>query len=79
MRIRWIQYFFRPYRRQVSSKTIPIIDGNKRKGFVLGALFLELNGYRFTATQEDVAKAVLALAAGQMDELDYAAFLTVRL
>lgn len=57
-------------------KNHPFIDGNKRTGFVLGVLFLELNGYRFTAAQEDAANAVLALAAGQMDELGYAAFLT---
>jgi death-on-curing protein len=37
----------------------PFIDGNKRTGFVAGILFLELNGYRFTASEEDAAKAVL--------------------
>jgi len=26
----------------------PFVDGNKRTGFVVGILFLELNGYRFT-------------------------------
>lgn len=56
-------------------KNHPFIDGNKRTGFVLGVLFLELNGYRFTARQEDAANAVLALAAGHMDEQGYAAFL----
>ncbi len=56
-------------------KNHPFIDGNKRTGFVLGVLFLELNGYRFTASQEDAANAVLALAAGQMDEQGYAVFL----
>lgn len=54
----------------------PFVDGNKRTGFVLGVLFLELNGHRFLATQEDTANAVLALAAGKMSEQDYAAFLT---
>jgi len=29
----------------------PFFDGNKRTGFVVGALFLELNGYRFTAAE----------------------------
>jgi death-on-curing protein len=53
----------------------PFIDGNKRTGFVLGVLFLELNGFVFTASQEDAANAVLALAAGEMSEQDYAAFL----
>lgn len=53
----------------------PFVDGNKRTGFVAGILFLELNGYRFTATQEDAANAVLALAAGELDERGYIAFL----
>ena len=37
----------------------PFMDGNKRTGFVVGILFLELNGYRFTASEEDAAKAVM--------------------
>jgi death-on-curing protein len=53
----------------------PFVDGNKRTGFVVGILFLELNGYRFTATEEAAAQAVLNLAAGQLDEAAYAAFL----
>ena len=46
----------------------PFIDGNKRTGFVVGVLFLELNGYRFTASEEDAAQAVLELAAGTLNE-----------
>ena len=53
----------------------PFIDGNKRTGFVVGILFLELNGYRFSANEADAAQAVLALAAGTLDEASYAAFL----
>jgi len=53
----------------------PFIDGNKQTGFLLGALFLELNGYGFTASEEDTANAVLALASGGIDEDGYAAFL----
>jgi death-on-curing protein len=53
----------------------PVIDGNKRTGFVVGILFLELNGYRFTATEESATQAVLALAAGTLDESGYTAFL----
>ena len=53
----------------------PFMDGNKRTGFVLGIIFLELNGFCFTATQEAAAQAVLALAASQMDEIGYAQFL----
>jgi death-on-curing protein len=51
------------------------VDGNKRIGFVVGILFLELNGYRFTASEEDAARAVLALAGGNLDETGYTAFL----
>ncbi len=53
----------------------PFVDGNKRIGFLLGILFLEMNGYRFTATEEDAALAVLAVAAGNLDENGYGAFL----
>ena len=50
----------------------PFIDGNKRTGFLLGVLFLELNGYRFTATEVDATQAVLGLAAGTLDESAFA-------
>jgi len=53
----------------------PFVDGNKRTGFLIGIRFLELNGYRFTASEEDAANAVLALAAGGLAETAYAAFL----
>ena len=53
----------------------PFVDGNKRTGFVVGILFLELNGYRFTATQERAAQAVIELAAGTLDEAGYTSFL----
>lgn len=56
-------------------KNHPFVDGNKRTGFVVGILFLEMNGYRFTAKEADAAAAILALAAGQLDEAGYAAFL----
>jgi death on curing protein len=46
----------------------PFVDGNKRTGFVVGVLFLELNGYRFTASEEAAAQAVLELASGTIDE-----------
>jgi death-on-curing protein len=53
----------------------PFVDGNKRSGFVAGILFLELNGYNFTASEEDAARTVLKLAAGTLDEASYADFL----
>jgi death-on-curing protein len=53
----------------------PFLDGNKRTGFVVGVLFLELNGYRFIASEADATQAVLALAAGTLDEKGYGRFL----
>jgi death-on-curing protein len=53
----------------------PFVDGNKRTGFVVGVLFLELNGYRFNASEEDAAQVVLELASGNLDEGVYIAFL----
>ncbi|MGC2209185.1 MAG: type II toxin-antitoxin system death-on-curing family toxin [Candidatus Korobacteraceae bacterium] len=55
----------------------PFVDGNKRTGFVVGILFLELNGYLFHASEEDAAQAVIALAAGKLDEGGYCNFLRV--
>ena len=46
----------------------PFFDGNKRTGFITGVLFLEINGYRFTATEEAAAQAVMSLAEGTLDE-----------
>jgi len=53
----------------------PFIDGNKRTGFVVGILFLEMNGFAFTASEAEAAQAVLGLAAGSIDEIGFAAFL----
>ena len=53
----------------------PFVDGNKRTGFVVGILFLELNGFAFTASEEDATQAVMSLAAGVLDETDYATWL----
>src|ERR1700684_2842242 len=53
----------------------PFVDGNKRTGFVVGVLFLEVNGYRFNAREEDAAQMVLELASGNLDEAGYTAFL----
>jgi death-on-curing protein len=53
----------------------PFFDGNKRTGFLVGVLFLELNGARFTATEESAAQAILSLAAGTLDEPTLGAWL----
>lgn len=51
------------------------VDGNKRTGFVIGVLFLELHGFDFKASEEDVTRAVFDLAAGRLDETALAAWL----
>ena len=53
----------------------PFLDDDKHTGFVVGILFLELNGYRFVASEEDAAQAVLKLADRTLDEADYSSFL----
>jgi death-on-curing protein len=56
-------------------KNHPFVDGNKRVGFVVGLLFLEINGYSFKASEEQAAQAVINLAAGELDAVGYAQFL----
>jgi death-on-curing protein len=53
----------------------PFLDGNKRTGFVIGVLFLELHGFAFEASEEDATQAVMALAAGTLDEAGYEAWM----
>ena len=56
-------------------KNHPFNDGNKRTGFAVAVLFLELNGYRFQAAEADATVRTLALAAGAMNEAQYGAWL----
>jgi len=49
----------------------PFVDGNKRTAFVVGVLFLEINGHRFAATEEDATHAVLGLADRTIDEVSF--------
>jgi death-on-curing protein len=53
----------------------PFIDGNKRIAFTCAVLFLELNGYRFAAAEAEAVIKTLALAARDLDEAGYAAWL----
>ena len=56
-------------------KNHPFLDGNKSTGFMMAAGFLERNGFHFFATETDAALRTLALAAGEMTESTYAAWL----
>jgi death on curing protein len=53
----------------------PFVAGNKRIGFVTAVLFLEINGCSFSAGEVDVTVQTLAVAAHELDESGYAAWL----
>ena len=53
----------------------PFVDGNKRVGFLAGAAFLELNGFRFTASETETTQIILALASGRLSEQQLAQWL----
>lgn len=53
----------------------PFVDGNKRTGFMAGYVFLGVNGHRLTAPQPEVVRIIVALAAGELEEAELAAWL----
>ena len=57
------------------AKNHPFIDGNKRAAFLGAGMFLRLNGFRLTATQQDATLTMLALAASDITEAAYADWL----
>ena len=57
------------------AKNHPFIDGNKRAALLATGLFLYLNGYRLHASQADTTLTMLAVAAGDLSEDDFAAWL----
>jgi death-on-curing protein len=56
-------------------KNHAFVDGNKRTGFAVAVLFLQLNGVHLEATETDATVQTLALAAGAIKESTYAAWL----
>ena len=50
----------------------PFPDGNKRTGAVVCLVFLELNGYEFSAPEKELAEIVFALARGDVSKADIA-------
>ena len=56
-------------------KNHPFVDGNKRIGFATSVVFLELNGKKFIANEVDSVLKTLALAAGEMEEAEFASWL----
>lgn len=51
------------------------VDGNKRAAFLAVGLFLYLNGYRLVTTQADATLTILSLAAGEIEEAAFAAWI----
>lgn len=56
-------------------KNHPFVDGNKRTAFMTAVLFLERNSHRFVAGEVDATLKTLALAAGEIGEAEFAAWL----
>lgn len=57
------------------SRNHPFIDGNKRPGYVAAELFLRLNGWRLNADDASCVVTMLAVAAGDITEEAFAAWL----
>lgn len=53
----------------------PFADGNKRAAFLCLLLFLRLNGKHLTADRVDATRTVLAVAAGEIDVDQLAAWI----
>lgn len=53
----------------------PFVDGNKRTGFVIAILFLELNGLSFAAAEADAVRAMTDLAARDITDAAFADWL----
>ncbi|NOU35925.1 MAG: type II toxin-antitoxin system death-on-curing family toxin [Kiritimatiellaceae bacterium] len=56
-------------------KNHPFLDGNKRAGFMAAYTFLGVNGYDLHAPEADAVMQTLALASGEINQQDYAAWL----
>lgn len=53
-------------------KNHPFIDGNKRTGFLAGAVFLQINGLELTASEPEATHIIVGLAAGEVSEAQLA-------
>lgn len=52
----------------------PFIDGNKRTGAATALVFIEVNGYKFTAKPSDFTDFVLLVAQSKADKTDAVIF-----
>ena len=56
-------------------KSHPFIDGNKRTGFMAAYSFLGINGYQLTASEEEAAVQIIALADSRLSDEELTAWL----
>ena len=57
------------------AKNHPFVDGNKRVAFECAYVFPRFHGWHITATQEEVVRAMLALASGELSEDEFSVWL----
>jgi len=50
------------------------VDGNKRIALTLAGVFLEMNGFELNAAEADAVLIIEKLAAGEIEEIDLAAW-----
>jgi len=53
----------------------PFVDGNKRAALIATELFLALNGFDLVVDDAECVLVILALAAGELKEAEFAAWL----
>jgi death-on-curing protein len=61
------------------AKNHGFVDGNKRAAFLAVGLFLAINGHRLVTSQADATLTMLAVAAGEIDEAAFAAWVRAHL
>ncbi len=61
------------------AKNHPFADGNKRAAFLSVGLFLGLNGQRLVADKADAIRVMLAVAAGELSESEFAEWIKVHM
>ena len=57
------------------SRNHAFVDGNKRTGLVAAELFLGLNGWQLLVTDSDCVLTMLAVAAGDITEEEFATWI----
>jgi death-on-curing protein len=56
----------------------PFIDGNKRAGHAVMAIFLSINGYRINASIDEQVEIILSVASGNLNREGFTKWLASR-